>query len=32
MIPYVNISIVQADEHPRLTWVKVGALYTVRPR
>jgi len=32
MIPYVDVSIVQADEHPRLTGMKVGTLYTVRPR
>jgi len=32
MIPYVNISVVQADEHPRLTRMKVGALHAVRPR
>jgi len=32
MIPHVNVSVVQADEHPRLVWVKIGAFHTIWPR
>ena len=32
VIPDVNVSIVQAYEHPRFARMKIGTFYTIRPR